>query len=68
MLTLLALTSIAMSVAADDSARVLTIDLGCASHNAMWEKNRTLLFKASLDWLRSGSVNGAKEGIVRLGY
>jgi hypothetical protein len=44
------------------------IDLGCASHNAMWEKNRTLLFKASLDWLTSGTVNGAKDGVVRLGY
>lgn len=44
------------------------IDLGCASHNAMWEKNRTLLFKASLDWLTSGIVNRAKDGVVRLGY
>jgi pimeloyl-ACP methyl ester carboxylesterase len=44
------------------------IDLGCSSHNAMWEKNRTLLFKASLDWLSSGAVNGVKEGVVRLGY
>jgi pimeloyl-ACP methyl ester carboxylesterase len=44
------------------------IDLGCSSHNAMWEKHHTLLFKASLDWLSSGTVNGAKEGVVRLGY
>ena len=46
----------------------MLIDLGCSSHNAMWEKNHTLLFKASLDWLTVGTVNGAKEGIVRLGH
>lgn len=44
------------------------VDLACASHNAMWEKNRVLLFKASLDWLTQGSVNGSKEGTVALGY
>jgi pimeloyl-ACP methyl ester carboxylesterase len=44
------------------------VDLGCSSHNAMWEKNREILFQASLEWLTLGSVNGAKDGIVRLGY
>ena len=44
------------------------IDLGCASHNAMWEKNHLILFKASLEWLVSGSVDGMKEGILKLGY
>ena len=44
------------------------IDLGCASHNAMWEKNHTLLFRASLEWLEKGTVNGAKDGMLRLGY
>jgi len=44
------------------------IDLGCASHNAMWEKNHTLLFRASLEWLTQGAVNGTKEGMLRLGY
>jgi pimeloyl-ACP methyl ester carboxylesterase len=44
------------------------VDLACSSHNAMWEKNRLLLFRASLEWLTQGSVNGAKEGTVRLGY
>jgi pimeloyl-ACP methyl ester carboxylesterase len=44
------------------------VDLACSSHNAMWEKNRLLLFRASLEWLTAGSVNGAKEGTVRLGY
>jgi fermentation-respiration switch protein FrsA (DUF1100 family) len=44
------------------------IDLGCSSHNAMWEKNHLILFKASLEWLVSGSVDGMKEGILKLGY
>jgi pimeloyl-ACP methyl ester carboxylesterase len=44
------------------------IDLACSSHNAMWEKNHLILFKASLDWLTLGSVNGMKEGTLRLGY
>jgi pimeloyl-ACP methyl ester carboxylesterase len=44
------------------------IDLGCSSHNAMWEMNHLILFKASLEWLVQGSVNGTKEGILKLGY
>jgi pimeloyl-ACP methyl ester carboxylesterase len=44
------------------------IDLGCSSHNAMWEKNHLILFKASLEWLVSSSVDGMKEGILKLGY
>jgi pimeloyl-ACP methyl ester carboxylesterase len=44
------------------------IDLACSSHNAMWEKNHLLLFRASLEWLTDGSVNGAKEGLLKLGY
>lgn len=47
--------------------RVL-VDLACASHNAMWEKNHLLLFKASRDWLTTGKVGGVSRGIVRLGY
>ncbi len=46
----------------------LLVDLGCSSHNAMWEKNHTLLFRASLEWLDKGTVNGAKDGVVKLGY
>jgi pimeloyl-ACP methyl ester carboxylesterase len=49
------------------SGKVL-LDLGCASHNAMWETNRLLLFRASLEWIEKGSVNGEQGGIVRLGY
>ena len=44
------------------------IDLGCSSHNAMWEKNHNLLFRASLEWLTKGSVNGTQEGMLKLGY
>jgi pimeloyl-ACP methyl ester carboxylesterase len=43
-------------------------DLACSSHNAAWEHNHLLLFKASLEWLTSATVNGAKQGIVKLGY
>jgi pimeloyl-ACP methyl ester carboxylesterase len=44
------------------------VDLGCASHNAMWERAHTILFRASLEWLERGTVAGLTEGIVRLGY
>jgi len=44
------------------------VDLACSSHNAMWEKNHLILFKASLEWLTQGTVNGAKDGMLRLGY
>ena len=45
------------------------VDLGCASHNAMWEKGaHTLLFNASLEWLEKGTVNGAQSGIIKMGY
>jgi pimeloyl-ACP methyl ester carboxylesterase len=44
------------------------IDLACSGHNAMWERNHLLLFRASLEWLTQGSVNGAKEGVVKIGY
>ena len=44
------------------------VDLGCSSHNAMWEKNHTILFQASLEWLTQGTVNGTKDGMLRLGY
>ncbi len=43
-------------------------DLGCSSHNAMWERNRLALFEASRTWLTTGTVNGMKQGTIRLGY
>jgi pimeloyl-ACP methyl ester carboxylesterase len=44
------------------------IDLGCSSHNAMWEKNHLLLFQASLEWLEKGTVNGQSNAMLKLGY
>jgi len=44
------------------------VDLACSSHNAMWEKNHLLLFAASLEWLTKGTVKGAHEGTLKLGY
>ena len=44
------------------------LDLGCASHNAMWEVNAPILFEASLEWLRDGSVDGMETGVVKKGY
>jgi pimeloyl-ACP methyl ester carboxylesterase len=50
------------------SPRKMFLDLACSSHNAMWEKNHLLLFRASLEWLAQGSVQGKQEGMLRLGY
>jgi len=51
------------------SPQKVMIDLGCASHNAMWEKGaHALLFRASLEWLEKGTVNGAQTGVIKLGY
>jgi len=50
------------------SSKKVFVDLACSSHNAMWEKNHLLLFKASLEWLMQGSVEGKQEGMLRLGY
>jgi pimeloyl-ACP methyl ester carboxylesterase len=50
------------------SKQKVFVDLACSSHNAMWERNHLMLFKASLDWLRDGKVNGLSEGEMRLGY
>ncbi len=50
------------------SAEKVLIDLGCASHAAMWEHARTHLFAASLEWLRDGTVHGQRQGTLRLNY
>lgn len=44
------------------------VDLACSGHQAMWEKNRNLLFKASVDWLLKGEVAGVSRGELKLGY
>ncbi len=43
------------------------VELGCSSHNAMWERNHNILFDASLEWLMKGTVNGVKSGVLKLG-
>jgi len=50
------------------SKQKVIVELACSSHNAMWEKNHLLLFKASLEWLKDGKVNGTSEGELKLGY
>jgi len=50
------------------SSQKVFIDLGCSSHNAMWEKNHLILFKASLEWLEKGTVNGQATAMLKLGY
>jgi hypothetical protein len=48
------------------AAQKVFVDLACSSHNAAWERNHLRLFEASLEWLTSSTVNGAKQGVVRL--
>ena len=50
------------------SKQKVFIDLACSSHNAMWETNHLLMFRASLEWLRDGKVNGMSEGELKFGY
>jgi pimeloyl-ACP methyl ester carboxylesterase len=50
------------------STQKVLIDLGCSSHNAMWERNHRLLFRASLEWLEKGTVNSMPQGMLRLGF
>ena len=50
------------------SQQKVFVDLACSSHNAMWEKNHLLLFKASLEWLEKGTVNGQSQAMLKLGY
>jgi pimeloyl-ACP methyl ester carboxylesterase len=48
--------------------RKVFVDLACSSHNAMWEKNHLVLFKASAEWLTKGTVDGTQQGMLKLGY
>ena len=50
------------------SPQKVFLDLGCASHNAMWEINAPILFDASLQWLRDGQVDGMNSGVLTKGY
>lgn len=59
-----------VKVAYDDLGATdkVLVDLACSSHNAMWERNHLLMFRASLDWLSKGAVGEQKTGVIRLGY
>lgn len=48
------------------SSQKVFVDLGCSSHNAMWEKNHLILFQASLEWLEKGTVNGQSNAMLKL--
>lgn len=50
------------------SSQKVLVDLAGSSHNALWERNHLLLFRASLEWLDHGTVNGQSNGVVRFGY
>jgi pimeloyl-ACP methyl ester carboxylesterase len=44
------------------------VEMGCSSHNAMWETHRRLLYQATVDWLRDGRLQGLASGVIRMGY
>ncbi|HEU0119396.1 MAG TPA: alpha/beta fold hydrolase [Bryobacteraceae bacterium] len=50
------------------STEKIYLDIACTSHNALWEKNHLLLFRASLDWLKTGVLQGNRAGVLRMGY
>jgi pimeloyl-ACP methyl ester carboxylesterase len=41
------------------------VSIACATHFAVWEKQRRVLHKASLDWLRETRVAGRSSGMLR---
>ena len=49
------------------SRQKVILEMACASHNAMWERDHLVLFKASLDWLKDGKVDGVATGVVKHG-
>lgn len=50
------------------STEKVFVDLACSSHNAMWETHHLDLFRASLEWLSTGRVNGVAQGLLKIGY
>ena len=54
----------------DDAAapQKVLIDLACSSHNALWERLHGAMFSASAEFLSQGTVKGAREGVVKIGY
>ena len=48
------------------AANKIFLDLGCASHNAMWEKDADALFDASYQWISGGRYRGQTRGRFEL--
>ena len=44
------------------------LDVACASHFLVWEKQRKVLHESSLEWLRDGNVKGVKNGEFRVEF
>lgn len=44
------------------------LDVACASHFMVWEKQHVVLHESSLSWLRDGHVKGTKRGEFRVDY
>jgi len=42
------------------------LEMPCASHNAMWERDAEQLFDATYQWLNTTSYNGASSGMLVL--
>jgi hypothetical protein len=41
------------------------LGVAAATHFVVWEKQRRVLHRASLDWLRNGSLGGKTSGSFR---
>lgn len=46
--------------------RKVYLEMECASHNAMWERDAQELFAASAQWLRDASYQGESQGMFGL--
>lgn len=44
------------------------LDVACASHFLVWEKQHKVLHESSLEWLRDGQVKGVNNGEFRVDY
>ena len=42
--------------------RKAMIEIACGTHFMVWEKQRHVLHRASLEWLRTATVNGSPTG------
>jgi pimeloyl-ACP methyl ester carboxylesterase len=47
------------------SQQKVFLGIACGTHFTNWEKQRRVLHKASLDWLKNGSLGGQTSGMYR---